>query len=369
MSVYFSQKNGFASQQALWASIMKELATNGMQVVSVNGIADAEIGETITSCVLEATQTVDPLATEQPWRLCCKVDAISVRLYAAPPTQISDAGNVSKVARQQVKQDLFMPIYSGTIGNFRPGGFGSDVNPPAALLDTFFYHKGMSKDEETLFTPGSMQFSGGEGPASLTYVDDAAMPFSYMVSISDHGIAVGTSIESRDNEGCRQNWFAIQRPINPDGSVVTSGFAPLFCLYSVSGGGSPDANTVWAGGIMRFTVREKDVNAPSFATSAVAHSPDSFAVMNPIQQVTFNEAGRYDFRFPAGLNTHRTSYPYEIDMIGYGSADVSSHKVGVELQVYKEVDEQGNAKLRKYRAFAANSPCNTGMRLFILETM
>ena len=70
-TVYFNQKNGFASQQTLWASIMKELATNGMQVVSVNGVADAEIGETITSCVLEATQTVDPLATEQPWRLCC----------------------------------------------------------------------------------------------------------------------------------------------------------------------------------------------------------------------------------------------------------------------------------------------------------
>lgn len=367
-TVYFNQKNGFASQQTLWAAIMKELADHGMEVVSVNGVAGGELTESITGCVLAATPAIDPLATEQPWRLCCKVDAVSVRLYAAPPTQISDTGNVTKVARAQAATDRYRPIYSGTIGNYIPA-VANGSNPPATLLDTFFYHKGMEKDDDDLYAVGSMQFAGGEGPSSLVYVDDAAMPFSYMLSVSDHGIAVGTSIESRDNEGCRQNWFAIQRPINPDGSVVTSGFAPLFCLYSVSGGGSPDANTVWATGIMRFTVREKDVNAPSFATSAVAHWPDSFAVMNPIQQVTFNEAGRYDFRFPAGLNTHRTSYPYEIDMIGYGSADVSSHKVAVELQVYKETDAEGNAKLRKYRAFAANSPCNTGMRLFILESM
>ena len=367
MSVYFSQKNGFAGQQTLWAAIMKELSSNGMKVVSVDGVPDGVIGETITGCVLEATTTIDPLATEQPWRLCCKVDATSVRLYAAPPTQISDTGNVSKVARATISSNLVKNFYSGTIGNYSPNNLTS--SSPAALLDTFFYYKGLAKDDDELYAPGSMQFSGGEGPASLVYVDDAAMPFSYMVSVSDHGIAVGTSIESRDNEGCRQNWFCVQRPINPDGSVVTSGFAPLFCLYSVSGGGSPDANSVWAGGIMRFTVREKDVNAPSFSTSAVAHSADSFAVMNPIQQVTFNEAGRYDFRFPAGLNTHRTSYPYEIDMIGYGSADVSSHKVAVELQVYKETTETGEPKLRKYRAFAANSPCNTGMRLFMLESM
>ncbi len=97
-TVYFSQKNGFASQQALWAAIMKELSSNGMNVVSVDGVPDGVIGDTITGCVLEATTTIDPLATEQPWRLCCKVDANSVRLYAAPPTQISDTGNVAKVA-------------------------------------------------------------------------------------------------------------------------------------------------------------------------------------------------------------------------------------------------------------------------------
>ena len=372
---FFNQKGGFVSQPTLWAAIAKDLSAHGMDVISVDGVAGGPISDSINTVVLQATASVDPLATEQPWRLCIKAAANSVRLYAATPTQISDLGAVTKVAQIQYgtySSGKKLSILSGTIGNYAPEQISNKATQiPVDLVDRFFYHKGAidgSSSTGELYANGSMQFEGGAGPASLFYVDDAAMPFSYMVSISDHGIAVGTSVESRDNEGCRNNWFCIQRPIDPDTrQVVTGGAAPLFCLYSCAGGGSEDANSIWAGGIMRFTVREKDINAPAFPTSAVIHTADSFCVMNPLQQVTFNENGRYDFRFPAGLNTHRTSYPYEIDMVGYGSADVSSHKVGIELQVYKETDANGDPKMRKYRAFAANCPNNTGMRLFFLE--
>lgn len=366
---HFVQRNGFVGQQALWAAIAKELSQNGMQIISVDGsVVAPTIGDSIDSVVLQATTAIDPLATSQPWRLAIKVTDDSVRMYAATPLQITDAGDISVVNTIQASSTATLSIYSGTIGNYLPEMY-TDSACPANLRDTFFYHKGAFKNvtQGEMYAKGSMQFSAGAGPSNLCRSSDSAIPFSYMVSISDHGIAVGTMVEGQDNQGCRNNWFTIQRPIDAEGNVVTTGAAPLFCTYSVSGGGSPDADTVWAAGIMRFTVREAEVNAPALATSAVSHTPDSFSVMNPIQQVAMNENTRYDFRFPSNYNTHSRSYPYEMDMIGYGSADTSSTKLGIELQVYNEVDGDGAALNRKYRAFAANSPKNTGMRLFFLE--
>ncbi len=71
--------------------------------------------------------------------------------------------------------------------------------------------------------------------------------------------------------------------------------------------------------------------------------------MNPIQQVPFNENGRYDFRLPAGFNTQRYSYPYQIDMIGFGSSDTSTNRIPVKVNVYKEAAD------RTYRAVIART--------------
>lgn len=370
----FTQGQGFTDQRKLWAQICKDLVAGGMSIISIDGLPASVVGDSINSIVMEATTTIDPLAATQKWRLAMTVTELSVKMYAAPPTQIGDDGAISVSGVQKIGVGATaynVPVYSGTIGNYRPDqqSSGSDATP-ADLRDTFFYHRGKksapSSSGKDFLAEGSMQFSGGAGPAPLITADQTATPFSYFCSVSDHGLAVVTSVEAQDDTGCRQNWFCIQRAINPDGSVVTSGNAPLFCVYSCSGGGGADANTIWPTGIMRFTVRETDMNSPAAATSATTHTADSYAVMNPLQQVSFNENGRYDFRLPAGFNTQRYSYPYEIDMIGYGSADTSTQKIGIDVQVYKEMDG-GNPKMRKYRACAANSPKNTGMRLFLLE--
>ena len=375
----FKQATGFDDQRKLYRAIAQDLVQGGMALVSVNGDSTqtdpANIPEDVATLVLAATPTMDPLADDQPWRLCFKLTKDTVRAYAATPLQILDDGTVSVSGKGTVTQagsrdapdiSVPFPFYSGTIGNYRPEVAGVGTTPEdIAQRDTYFYHRGRIDKSEVL-AKGSMQFAVDPNPANLSLADQAATPFSYAVSVSTHGIAVVTNVEAQDDLGCRQNWFCIQRAINPDGTVVVTGKAPLFCLYSCYGGGSADANTVVPLGIMRFTVRESDLNAPAPATSAVAHTPDSNAVMNPIQQVTFNENNRYDFRFPAGLNTHRHSYPYEIDMIGYGSADVSSQRIRIEVQVYGEVNG-GQPLLRKYRAQAANCPRNTGMRLFLLE--
>lgn len=369
----FTKGQGFTDQRKLWAAIAKDLVAGGMSVISLNGLAAAAVPDTIDAIVLEATTTMDPLAATQKWRLALKVTETSVKMNAAPPTQIQDDGTVSVAGTLKVgagSGSYSLPIYSGTIGNYRPQQSSNSPATAPELRDTFFFHRGKKgaggSSDPDYAASGSMQFSADAGGEPLIAADATATPFSYFCSVSDHGIAVVTSVEAQDDFGCRQNWFCIQRAINPDGTIVDSGCAPLFCIYSCSGGGAPDANTMWPTGIMRFTVREADMNSPALATSAVVHTPDSFAIMNPLQQVSFNENGRYDFRLPAGLNTQRYSYPYEIDMIGYGSADTSTNNIVIDVQVYKEMDG-GNPKLRKYHACAANSPKNTGMRLFLLE--
>lgn len=363
----FVTKSGFTSQKKMWAAIAKELVDSGaMSIVTVDGASAAAVPEEISGAVLSATNTMDPLVTDQPWRLCIKVTEDTVRLYAATPTQIQDDGTVSVASRVPIGSVLdpeyYVPEYSGTIGNYRPKQ-AADPRTPTLEQDTFFFYRGRRQNPSgsDKGCMGSMQFASDAGPIRLIEADYAATPFTFTLTISDHGFAVHTFVEGQDDRGCRQNWFCIQRAINQDGTVVTSGKAPLFCIYSVSGGGSPDANTVWADGIQRFTVREADVNTPTTSASAVVHSPDAFAVMNPIQQVPFNENGRYDFRLPAGFNTQRYSYPYEIDLIGFGSADTSTNRIPVKVNVYKEAAD------RTYRAMSANSPKNTGMRLFLLE--
>ena len=112
-------------------------------------------------------------------------------------------------------------------------------------------------------------------------------------------------------------------------------------------------------------MRESDVNAPTQPVNAAVHSADATAVINPLQQVAFSENNQFDFRLPQGFNTQRYSYPYEMDMVGYASADVISNGTTIETQVYGETDGD-EPKLRKYKALSANSPKNTGMRLFIL---
>ena len=146
-------------------------------------------------------------------------------------------------------------------------------------------------------------------------------------------------------------------------------------MFSSNGGGCQEESAYYPGtymldidGIKRFTVREADVNAPSNPVSAVIHSPDAFAVINPMQQVCLSETGRFDFRLPQGFNSHRHSYPYEIDMIGYGSADVISHHVDLDIQVYNEKNADQTPKLRSYRALNANGANNTGMRVFLLKS-
>ena len=419
---FYVKRTGFIDNQKMWASIFADMKGNGFTAVSVDGKEGAMIQPDITSVstfVVDAAAGVDPLSTEQPWRFCAKVTADSTKLYAATKNQISNLGEVSvlNVLNPDTASSEGGPfkIESGAIGTYVVSQAPYQGTVAAKDVGRFFYHRGTILDNKPSL-PGSMVFheryrvneqqrSGSNPPvftvvakeffdvdrvgeiamrdmdsvhetdarrksynSALQFADYASTPMSYVLSISDHGIALCTWIEGRDEDGCRFNWFVIQRAINKDGTVVKTGLAPLFCVFSSNGGGSETASFLDPRGIQRFTVREADMNAPSVPVSAVIHSADASAVINPLQQTCLSETGEYDFKLMQGLSTHRHSYAYEIDMVGYSSADVISHDTDLQVQVYNEVDEGGAVKKRTYHALNANGPKNTGMRIYLLKS-
>lgn len=373
----FVKKTGYINNQTMWKDIAADLIANGFTLVSANGTVSSSLPSvTLNSFVVEATSTVDPLAgngpDDQRWRISVKTAPLSTRINVATPDQISNTGTIAKIGQQNISSGVQQPIYSGAVGKRLAASIGSGNSEDLdknSTYDAYFWHRGIDNSSSTSSTPayaGTMTFSNTD-QNSLIYTDPASTPMTYHLAISDHGVALHISIEGADDLGHRQAWFVIQRAINRDGTIVDEGKAPLFCMYSVNGGGSTDGNTLDPLGIQRFTVREDDVNAPAASVSAVQHSGDAFAVINPLQQVAFSEDNKFDFRLPQGFGTHRYSYPYEIDMLGYASADVISNGVSIDVQVYGEMDG-ATPKKRKYRALSANSPKNTGMRIFLLES-
>lgn len=372
----FIRRVGYVDNQKMWKDILLDLRDNGFKIVSVNGTVTTEIPTVnLNSFVLEATDKVDPLAGEentQRWRLAVQTAPNSTRIAVATPSQISDKGVLAKIGQLNISGTAY-PIYAGSVGSGIKSTISRVYEKDADgnnIYDSYFWHRGIKPQVDTSATPGyagTMAY-GLTDQDCLIFTDPAATPMTYHLSISDHGFAIHFAVEGADDFGCRQAWMVVQRAINRDGSVVTEGKAPLFCMYSVNGGGSTTANEMVPDGIKRFTVREDDVNAPAPALSAVQHSPDAFAVINPLQQVAFSEDNKFDFRLPQGFNTHRYSYPYEIDLLGYASADVISNGVEIDVQVYNEVDDQDppQPKKRTYKALSANSPKNTGMRIFLL---
>lgn len=352
----FVQKNGFVHNQVMWKDIIGEMVKGGFKLVSANGQVATELpSQPLTSAVLEAGPTVDPLNADQKWRLAVKLTADTTEVFAATPDQITDEGKIAIIGTGGTTNSPYK-ILAGCIGGKRELTATAEED-----RNEFFWSRGKVVGQALI--RGTMTFKEGD---TLVGTDPQAVPFTYTLSISTHGVALHTQIEGMDNRGCRQAWFVIQRAIQADGTVVTAGKAPLFAMWSVNGGGSSDNQTLDVTGIMRRTVRESDVNTPTSSVSAVQHTPDATAVINPLQQVPFSEEGKFDFRLPQGFNTHRYSYPYELDMMGYASADVISNGVDIEVQVYGEEDA-GQPKKRTYIALSANNPDNTGMRVFMLK--
>lgn len=308
------ERTGFVSAESLANSLIGDLQTNGFTMVHPTvGFSD-----TVFDAVLEAGPTVDSLTDgalpeeeQQPCRLKIKVDSGAdpnlMRVFCATPIQIDDSGNTV---------DYDADWQSGELQK--------------SSSERYFLDRSFGAADE----------------------DPEAHTMAYRLTIVERGIAFLVWQENSHHKGDRFSWFVIQRPVNHDtGLALTTGKAPLFCVYSV--GGQEDSS-------FKFIVREKDVAAPTELFPLGSNTEDSAALMNFKQQVSITEGNNYVLTFPNGINTPRYMYMEELDLLAYTSADVISHGSDVTLTVYGETTD------RTYRAYHANGAFNTNMRVLLL---
>lgn len=330
------ERNNYVSVQALGMALAQDLVANGFTLVAVNG---SDVNRTPSSSstyyVFQPTAAVDPI--DQSWRLVLAAsddNGGTMRFWACHETQVNSDSSYTVVNNGASTQSGHM--YSG-----------NDV----AGAKAYFLARSNAETNWSCFKQNG--------------VDPRAIPLSYLVSISDHGISFFVWAESFDRAGDCFSWFTVQRPVQKDGTVVSTGKSPLFCVFCWSGGGDTDValseDLASVGNrIQKFVVYETDVNAPTAPDSACISGPDSRAIINPLQQVALSEDNQFVVYFPQGVNTQRFAYPYELDMVAYTSADVITQDQEVPLTLY------GEAQPRVYRGMQANFPKNTGMRMLCL---
>jgi hypothetical protein len=352
---------GFTNVQVLIADVVQTLKANGFTLLNSYNL-EANGNPIYTNqapnhtnatgfYVLAPTTTVDPLAVEdsdtgnaqynnrQPWRLVIHAANLPdqnsfIRVWVCHAQQIVDEGGVVRVAAYATNKE------SGFL-------FTNNLKQSTGSVRNAFFHRGGAGNSVAF--PWSCHTAG---------TDEASIPLTYTLSVTNHGIVFSMWAENQDGSGDCFNWFAVQRMVKDDGSILLDEKSPLVCVFSQNGGGGVDSDTLVTLGIQYFIVCEQDIHAPTPPLSAVALTADSVPFINPIQQVAFLTNRNFVFKFPQGLNTQRHYYPYSLDLIGYTSADVLSNKSVNDLTIFGEA--------RTYTALNANSKNNRGMRLVAL---
>lgn len=371
----------FTSVQTMMAEVVNSLLDSGAFVAeSVNDATGVlTVDSNLKNVMLKATDVIDPLAIDesdttnpnyskrQPWNLYIEcgdaninedgdVDGRSpgfINIYALTSTNYtSDSGEV-EIAVNHYARDGAELGRSGllSIGSLEHTILQRAVQPIGA---------GVATDRVNLERESVRTWRYEYWDIDTSRVSPKASPISYQLCTTDHGIMFMMWAESFDKEGDKCFWFNLQRMVDKTGTVITEGKSPLFCVFSQNGGGGKDVNTPEEFGIQHFIVRESDINAPTFPISSVIDKADSTRIINSVQQVSKGEESSFTLNFPRGLNTHRYSYPHELDMFVTTSADSVSQYTDVEVTAYEEETP------RKYRAMNANFDNNTGMRVLML---
>jgi hypothetical protein len=338
------ERNSNTDLKTMWKLIADDLISFGFSLelaADDNGEGSPNMSSSGTTYgvdtvlyVFKPTLKVDPLADVQNWRFIIRLEdiedgiAYSYSLNALTSTQLINSGD-GEFSVSSPSEEKEMGILNAT----------SSKN----VEDKHFFSRKSEYSKWSCFKQGG---------------DSEAWPISYRLSVTDHGFLLVTWAEAQDSSGDCFNWLVIQRPVDLNGDILIEGHAPLFCLFSLNGGGSSDVNKVVPEGINLFVVREKGINAPTLPQSAVIPTADSSPILNPIQQVSLTEEGKYLLTFPKGLNTHRYCYSEVLDLICYTSADVISQWSEPTIIAFGEE--------RDYKAISANHPNNKGMRLLVI---
>ncbi len=339
--------------------------------------------------VLQSTALVNPLQTTQPYRIMVEVvNNERMKVSIADPVQISDLGVVSSY-----------PGNTAFRASNKVGMLGTKWDDATAGTNDY------PTDSQFLVKPTAVYPDG----------DLSGSPLSYLLSITDHGIAFnvwGNDFEAKP----RSSWFVVQSPVDKaTGAPRIDKNSPIFCVYScnttpdgistasqistwlakeltqataVNTSGltgtqfntwlqaqlvPPIGGTTSTGGaepsqgwlsdtisVYKFVVSESDVFVASPSVRADVDRPDSSAIINTQQQVAIAPGNQYLVTIPNRLNTQRYAYTDELDLIGYTSSDVISQDSNVPVTVY------GESGPRTYKAMKATGANNTGLRILVL---
>lgn len=306
--------------ETLCRSIADAMVTNGFKVTSVDRVASTTIPETAKAIILSPQPSVDGLIVEQPWSIMLEGNDLlrTMTVNVLPNIQITEDFRASSRSLET------------EIGRLAKGG----------LKENYFFD--MASDFKVKET-----------------ADLSSVPMSYNLSITDHGIALCVFIEGHDNTGTSFSWFVAQRG-RADSETFPGSTSPLFCVYSIAGGQDGNPDDLVPDSIERFTVIEKDINSASEPISAVIPTPDSYPIINPLQQVSLFEGNVACVLFPQLINTQRYLYFVKMDMLAYTSADVISADSAIEVST--------GAKRIRYKAQSANGRDNRGLRILFPET-
>ena len=102
-------------------------------------------------------------------------------------------------------------------------------------------------------------------------------------------------------------------------------------------------------------------NQSPYRILADVHSPDHHMVFNSETQVALTEDSKYLLTFPHNLTTPRFRYTEELDVLGTTSADVVMAGQDIQFVTYGEWGP------RTYRALAASTANNSGLRIAVLR--
>ena len=316
------EKHGFTSASTMMADVIECMIANGFtQKYPATPFTASGAGTSPYKVTMEASATVDPLSSTQPWRVY--IEAVSgelVSIVVATPLQLPDDGSYAYEKNgASANTDII-----GAVGGQATGGIIT-----ASSLTTGFINR-------------SVRVGAGGG----------SYPLSYRLVISPRGFWLGTWEEAVTTESSSfYNWVLVQRPVDRDtGTVLTTGKSPVWCLNSTDGN------------YYQFVVREIDINRPGSRRPGDSNTTDSEAIINTQDQIRLTEDGKYIVNFPSRLNSSRYRYPHELDMIGATSSKVVSEDSDISLTVY------GESSARTYKATQADSANNNGMRIVVLST-
>lgn len=302
----------------LAASVASALIDLGFDLYAVDGAEESALPSTVKSVVLNATDSIDPFASSQPWSVVITAsdngadDANYLDVAVLPSHQLIDYAapmyNATTVAGKMCKQQL-------TTNHF------------VHLSDVW----GLDQD-----------------------TDFPSHPVQVYAVTTGHGVALSLLPDGLDNQGRAQSWFVVQRLVQTDGVVPLR--SPLVCAFSAGGGcvdGNPDVLDVDGSGI--FFVREYDLPSVSLARPSGTHTPDGEAIMNFLQQVSFTLDSRFIISCPFTVNSARYVYAMSMDMLNFCSADVLSSQSVLPVAI--------NGGEYSYIALGASGDDNRGVRI------